>query len=381
MLLLMGTEDQRRLKDLTVGDAKRVLVYGVALLLAVVLFLWLVGQVLVALLLGIVAGVYLLPVQEWLEKRLKARAGSALITMALIVVPLIGLISYAWSELSGYSNFVYEQREEMINAISSALGRYLPVEDTRSGVEAAFVETLTRSARAVQELRERSALLLTSLILFFFTVFYVLTQRIRLAAYIKLRVPGDYLPLYEKLTLNIGDALHGALWATFLDQCIKSLIIFTLNLIFGVPLAMVLTIAAFFLGFLPLIGGWAIYIPVSLYLLVFRDEPTSAGIYFGVGVAMTIASSFLLRPKLAASRTRRFNFYWMLVALVAGVFAFGIPGIVLGPVILGFVKAVLDTLVGDIRYSTSLLASEREQEAPEEQTPAKDPQPLNTAAD
>lgn len=381
MLLLMASEDQKRLTDLTVGDAKHVLVYGVALLLAVVLFLWLVGQVLVALLLGVVAGAYLLPVQEWLERRLKARAGSALITMALIVVPLIGLISYAWSELSGYSNFVYEQREEMINAISSALGRYLPVEDTRAGVEAAFVETLTRSAQAVQELRERSALLLTSLILFFFTVFYVLTHRIRLAAYIKLRVPGDYLPLYEKLTVNIGDALHGALWATFLDQCIKSLIIFTLNLIFGVPLALVITIVAFFLGFLPLVGGWAIYIPVSLYLLVFRDEPTSAAIYFGVGVAMTIVSSFLLRPKLAASRTRRFNFYWMLVALVAGVFAFGIPGIVLGPVILGFVKAVLDTLVGDVRYSTSLLASEREQEATEEQTPAKDPQPLNAAAD
>ena len=55
---------------------------------------------------------------------------------------------------------------------------------------------------------------------------------------------------------------------------------------------------------------------------------------------MTLGSSLLLRPKLASESARRFNFYWMLVALVAGVYVFGIAGVVLGPAILGFVKAV-----------------------------------------
>jgi predicted PurR-regulated permease PerM len=99
----MSSGDSRRLSELTVGDAKRILVYGVVVVLAVGLFVLLVGKVLVALLLGVVAGVYLLPVQEWLEKRLRARAGSALITIALIVVPLVAITSYAWYELSDYS--------------------------------------------------------------------------------------------------------------------------------------------------------------------------------------------------------------------------------------------------------------------------------------
>ncbi|HEY0082876.1 MAG TPA: hypothetical protein VGB61_08810, partial [Pyrinomonadaceae bacterium] len=78
----MANDDSRQLKDLTIGEAKRVVVYGIALALAVGLFLLLVGQVLVALLLGLVAGAFLLPVQEWLERRLHARSGSALITIA-----------------------------------------------------------------------------------------------------------------------------------------------------------------------------------------------------------------------------------------------------------------------------------------------------------
>ena len=95
----------------------------------------------------------------------------------------------------------------------------------------------------------------------------------------------------------------------------------------------------------------------------FRDAPTAAAVYFTVGVMITISSSLLLRPRLAAFGSNRFNFYWMLVALVAGVYTFGIPGIALGPAILGFVKAVADTLLGDIRYETSLLKEERVQQA------------------
>src|SRR5215213_7152984 len=100
----MANDDSKRLSELTVGDAKRILVYGASLLLAIVLFFMLIGKVLVALLLGIVAGVYLLPVQEWLETHLRRRAGSALITIPLIVVPLIGLTAYSWHEMSTYSN-------------------------------------------------------------------------------------------------------------------------------------------------------------------------------------------------------------------------------------------------------------------------------------
>jgi predicted PurR-regulated permease PerM len=360
----MEKEESRRLSDLTIDDAKRILVYGLVMALAVALFILLVGQVLVALLLGVVAGVYLLPVQEWLEKHLRARAGSALITIALIVVPLLALVGYSWYELSDYSKLVNEKHDTIIEAISRGVSRYIPVrhESTRAGLQAAFTEAVTRSAEVTQELRKRAALILASLALFFFTVFYILTQRIRIAAYIKVRIPGEYMPLYEKLGQNIGAALRGALRAVFIDQTLKAVVIFILNVVFDVPLALVLAIITFLAGFFPLVGEWAIYIPVAIYLFVFRHETGNAMIYLGVGIALTTFSSLLLRPKLASAGTSRFSFYWMLLALVSGVYVFGIPGIALGPAILGFVKAVADTIFGDVRYETSLLKTEDEQQ-------------------
>ena len=142
----------------------------------------------------------------------------------------------------------------------------------------------------------------------------------------------------------------------------KAFVILILNLIFGVPLAVVLGITTFLVGFFPLIGEWSVYIPISIYLYVFRHQPVSALIYLSIGLLITINSSLLLRPKLASQGAQRFSFYWMLLALVAGVYVFGIPGIVLGPAILGFVKAVADTLFGNIHYETSLLKSEIEVE-------------------
>jgi predicted PurR-regulated permease PerM len=361
----MSNGDSKRLSDLTVGEAKRILVYGIAVLLAIVLFFMLIGKVLVALLLGIVAGIYLLPVQEWLEVHLHRRAGSALITIALIVVPLISLTAYAWHELSTYSNQVFEQRGKIIDSISESLARYLPVEreGTRANLQAALDEGVTRSAEVIKALRDQAALLLASLSLFFFTIYYVLTHRIRIASYIKVRVPGDYLPFYEKLALNIGGALRGALRAVFIDQSLKALVIIILNFVFNVPLAVALGLLTFLTGFFPLLGEWAVYVPISIYLFVFRNDPVSASVYLSIGIAMTLGSSLLLRPKLASAGAQRFNFYWMLVALVAGVYVFGISGIVLGPAILGFVKAVADTLFGDVRYETSLLKEQVQQQA------------------
>jgi predicted PurR-regulated permease PerM len=359
----MAEGDARRLGELTVGEARRGGVYAAAALLALGLFAALVWKVLVALLLGAVAGAYLAPVQVWLERRLRARAGSALITLSLIIVPLVALAGFGWYELSDYARDVLARRDVIADSISRSLEARLGVryEETRGALQTAFAGALVRSARLIEEFREGAALFLASATVFFFTVFYVLTHRLKLVAFIKLRVPGEFLPLYERLSTNVGGALRGALWAVFIDQTVKALIILACNLVFRVPLAVALALAAFLVGFFPLLGVWVVYVPVSIYLLVFRDAPAAAALNLAVGVATTIGSSLFLRPLLASKEAGAFNFYWMLVGLIAGVYAFGIPGIVLGPAILGFAKAVLDTLAGEVRYETSLLKEERAQ--------------------
>ena len=73
-------------------------------------------------------------------------------------------------------------------------------------------------------------------------------------------------------------------------------------------------------------------VPLALLMLL---------IGFGVN---TLFISMYLRPKIAADRSRVLNFYWMLVGLVTGVYTFGLSGILLGPILIGLLKAVIDTV-------------------------------------
>src|SRR5215210_1920096 len=129
--------ESKRLGDVTVGEAKRAAIYAGLVALALFLFVRMLGEILVALLLGTVAGVYLLPVQMWLERRLRARAGSALVTIALIVVPLAATVGYGWYEMSGYSSAVQNEqhRNEIIAGISTSLSDYVAAEHTRVALE------------------------------------------------------------------------------------------------------------------------------------------------------------------------------------------------------------------------------------------------------
>jgi predicted PurR-regulated permease PerM len=75
-------------------------------------------------------------------------------------------------------------------------------------------------------------------------------------------------------------------------------------------------------------------------------------VIIGFGVNTVYISTFL-RPKIAAQRSKVLNFYWMLVGLVTGVYTFGLVGILLGPILIGLLKAILDTITETEQWSFS----------------------------
>jgi predicted PurR-regulated permease PerM len=149
-------------------------------------------------------------------------------------------------------------------------------------------------------------------------------------AYIRERIPPRYGELSLSLESNVRGVLYGAVYSTFLTQTVKSIIILLMNLVFQVPLAGVLAIVSFIIGFFPIVGSWSVYVPVACWLMIFRDSPGKALAMVLIGFSFnTIYISTLLRPRIAAEKSKVLNFYWMLVALITGVYTFGLVGILL----------------------------------------------------
>jgi predicted PurR-regulated permease PerM len=90
---------------------------------------------------------------------------------------------------------------------------------------------------------------------------------------------------------------------------------------------------------------------VAGWLAVFQNAPGQALAMVLIGFTVnTLYISTFLRPKIAAERSKVLNFYWMLVALITGVYTFGLVGILLGPMLIGLLKAILDTITSQTAW-------------------------------
>jgi predicted PurR-regulated permease PerM len=344
-------EDRRRdfvsLAEYTVPELRKALL-TLGLLLAILgLFLYMVHGVMVAIFAGVVAGLYLIPLELRIRGAVGRRAPSAILTIVTFTVPLLVILAYSWFEISSAASYLNANSGLIVDRLSDGI-RGLPwVREFDLHDEIARgVSTVTNSsAEIVDELTEAIDILMIGVAVFLFTTFYILTDHQRLRAYLSERIPGRYRSLVDPVLANMRKVIYGVLYGTFLTQAMKATIVLIMNLVWQVPLGVVLAIVSFFIGLLPIVGSWLVYTPVALYLMLWRGDVLGGVVMLLIGfLGNTVFISTYLRPKIAARKSQVLNFYWMFIALVTGVYTFGLMGIIIGPVLIAMLKAILDAV-------------------------------------
>jgi predicted PurR-regulated permease PerM len=295
----------------------------------------------------VILATYMKPLRAWLQRANLPRGAAAVITMASVLLPLLAVIVYSYLELRDAVSYVATHRDMIAAQIDTEVRRmpYLAGATFTEQIQSAVLAASNYGAGFIEELRETSVELAVASAVFLFTMFYVLTRSDEIGIYLRAKIAPRYRELSNTLETNVRGVLYGTIYATLLTQTIKSVVILALNLIFDVPLAVVLAILSFVIGFFPIVGSWSVYVPVAAWLLIFAQSPTEALIVLAVGLlGNTMFVSMYVRPKIAAEKSRVLDFFWMFIGLVTGVYTFGIVGVLLGPVIIGLLKATLDTV-------------------------------------
>lgn len=340
------------LAEWTLPELRKALITTALLLIVIGLFLYMVRDVLIPAVAGIVLGAYLIPLYKWVHARVRKSTTSAILTILMVTVPIVGLMAYSWRELAGAADYLNSHRDEVAARLTIGLQK-MPFMEQASVENTVnrMMETVNReSAEIVSEIQEAGSIIMIAVSVLLFTAFYILTDHKRLLLYIRGRIPGRYRELTDEVGGSIRAVIYGALYGTFVTQFLKSAVVLVMNLLWGVPLAAVLALVAFFVGFFPIVGSYLVYTPVALYLLLWRGDIVGGIVFFLVGLlGNTIFITMYLRPKLAASRSHVLNFYWMFIALLTGVYTFGLVGIIIGPVLIAVLRAVFETISGPPR--------------------------------
>jgi predicted PurR-regulated permease PerM len=337
----------QNLAELTLPELRRMLVTTSLFAIVLVLFLYMVRTVIIATILGVVVAVYLRPIYLRFLRGIHNKTITATLTLLLLIIPVIALCIYSYMEIAAVASYVDANRTEIAAKIDAALHRipFMQNANTGESVERWVVIASNYGTSIPNALRSALGTFAIAATIFIFTAFYFMVDAERIGGYLRSKIAPRYQELISSLEENVRGVLYGAIYSTFLTQAIKSVIILLMNLAFHVPLAGVLAILSFIIGFFPIVGSWSVYLPVACWLAIFRNAPGQALIMVLIGFFVnTIYISTFLRPKIAAERSKVLNFYWMLVGLVTGVYTFGLVGILLGPIVIGLLKAILDTI-------------------------------------
>jgi predicted PurR-regulated permease PerM len=336
-----------RVGDLTLPELRRILItttLGAVVLLA---FLWMVRTVVIAAVLGLIIGFYLRPLYGWILRHTHRPTLSAILTLLGVILPILLVLAYSYNELSSVGSYVATHQDEIAHKVNEAVRR-LPFLKNSNASEAAgkmVIDATAYGTRLPLLLRSALAGFSVAATIFIFTAFYILIEAENIGAYLSSKIPPRYEELRRALEVNVRGVLYGAIYSTLLTQTLKSLIILGMNLLWHVPLAAPLAVVSFIIGFFPIVGSWSVYVPVAIWLAIFRDAMGAAIAMVVIGTLVnTVFISTYLRPKIAADRSHVLNFYWMFVALVTGVYTFGLAGILIGPILIGLLKAVVDTV-------------------------------------
>ena len=336
-----------RLGDLTIPEMRRIFITLLLGTIVLALFFWMVKTVVVAAILGLIIGFYIRPLHLRVLQRTGNRNLSAILTLLAVIVPVLLVLAYSYSEMADVVGYAAMHQDEIVRKVDAAVQRIPMFKDARfSSALGGFVVSATAyGARIPGLLKGAVKGFSISATIFLFTAFYILIETEKVGSYIAGKIPPRYEELRRALETNVRGVLYGAIYSTLLTQTMKSLIILFMNLAFGVPLAGALAVVSFIIGFFPIVGSWSVYVPVAIWLIIFRGAVGAAIAMVVIGTLVnTVFISMYLRPKIAAERSRVLNFYWMFVALITGVYTFGLAGILLGPILIGLLKAVIDTV-------------------------------------
>jgi len=314
---------------------------------------------------AVVLAVALLPLHRFLTRFLKGRTVAAIVStllgVALIVIPLGFLAFSLSSEVSGlYRHMKGKSVEEggwgplftkIIEPPLDAVSGRLPI--SKENLRKEIVDRVgqvsgwmvSRTSALVGGFTATTLNMgLAILILFFF-----LRDGEALIRHVTGLLPLT-LKQSDRLVLAVSQTIVANVHGVMAVAGVQGILLFAGFWIFGVQSPLLWAMMGAFLSMIPFVGAAAVWVPVTLTLLFASHVGKGIGLAIWCMVVVANADN-IVRPLVVGSRARQ---HPMLVffAMIGGMRAFGILGLLLGPIILAVTMATIDLIREELGLKT-----------------------------
>lgn len=310
----------------------------------IILAYLLLKPILMSIILAIVLAFIFTPVHKRLVKRVKYDWLSVtLITAFLVLIIVVPIWIFAPLLLKEVLH-IYSASQNIdlttpLKTLFPSLFSNQQISSTLLSSIYSFITNLANGAtKAITNFILSFPTLLLQFLVVLFTFFFVLRDGKIFVSYIQSLLPFSK-DVEKKLFKSSRDITISILYGQVVIGIFEGILAGISFFIFGLNNALFLMILAILAGIFPIIGTGVIWIPVTIYLLFAGHLWSAIGILlFGI-VGVFIENA--LKPTFVSKRTNMHSGV-ILLGMVGGIFAFGLMGIILGPLILAYLLIVLE---------------------------------------
>ncbi|MFH0868610.1 MAG: AI-2E family transporter [archaeon] len=272
------------------------------------------------------------PVHSRLRKKISENWSAALLTIITAAIVMAFLVLGAGMVLDDFGKiYMFFSKLD----ISSTFAAPPEIAKTVNDVTRFF---LTKIITVLSDFASQLPRMMLSVLIFFITLFFFTKDGERMVHWIRKNIPINPQKK-EKIFKDLGNYAHAFVNVWLLIGILQAVVAAAGFYLFGLPFALLAGLAAAVLSILPVIGPYALYIPVGLLLIFRGDIMTGIGLMI-YGLAIGSILDYGLRPYLA-SRWASVHPMIMLLGIFGGIATFGPAGFIIGPMILMIVVAIL----------------------------------------
>lgn len=285
------------------------------------------------------------PMQSRLEAHLRPTV-AAFLGLTVIVIVLIGPVAFVIQQIISEARHALPQITEAVRTMTSMQENDQPPwvrmaltwVDTRVDLNAELQKVGGRLASWASSFLGSSVSAVTQWVVMLFTLYYFLRDHARL-----IRALQNVLPLSDQESDTLFHRVSETIYATLQGNIVVKLAQGTLTgvmfWILGLPMPVLFGAATSFVALLPMIGTAFIWGPAAIWLAVHGMWIKAIILAAWGGLMVSMVDNFLY-PWMVASELK-LHPLGVFFSVFGGMIAFGLVGMIVGPVIVAVATALL----------------------------------------
>lgn len=161
-----------------------------------------------------------------------------------------------------------------------------------------------------------------------------------------LHATNEYIPLsmrkQNEILNNIQKHIKVLFKGYFLTGIIQSAVALVGYIIFGAPNILIITFLTLIVSLIPYLGTPLVWVPVALYMIFAGDQFNGIGLFLFGTFVISLIDNFL-RPVLMSNK-ETISPPLVFIGFVGGMLAFGLSGIILGPLVIAITAILMKYL-------------------------------------